>query len=76
MRLTNVFEAEYPGWFRIEPALFPSTPDSMAARLCGRTIIASQRIIEAKFDPEKRHHLAPVFRRITGTTPSTYRRSL
>jgi hypothetical protein len=68
MRLTNVFEAEYPGGFR--------TPDSMAARLCGRTIIASQRIIEAKFDTEKRHHLAPVFRRITGTTPSTYRRSL
>jgi hypothetical protein len=33
---------------------FPSTPDWMAARLRGRTIIASQRIIEAKFDTEKR----------------------
>jgi hypothetical protein len=53
MRLTNVFEAEYPGWFRVEPALFPNTPDSMVRPLCGRTIIASQRIIEAKFDTEK-----------------------
>jgi hypothetical protein len=35
-------------------ALFPSTPDSMAARLRGGTIITSERIIRAKFDTEKR----------------------